>query len=131
MTTRVRVAVRAPLYWRFPAARSAASRGKPAPHVSTPPSTHVPVPSSSTPPPRMPPGHRHPVPIQVDMVDLAKRLGYGKIVIRFGDAESLVENLGVVQGHVTPLALANDTAQVVNVALDARLLAPNAGEAEE
>ena len=65
------------------------------------------------------------------MVDLAKRLGYGKIVIRFGDAESLVENLGVVQGHVTPLALANDTAQVVNVALDARLLAPNAGEAEE
>ena len=62
----------------------------------------------------------------MDLVDLAKRLGYGKIVIRFGDAESLLENLGVVQGNVTPLALANDTAGVVNVALDARLLAPGA-----
>jgi Ala-tRNA(Pro) deacylase len=52
--------------------------------------------------------------------------GYGKIVLRFGDAESLVENLGVIQGNVTPFALMNDTALQVNVALDARLLAAGA-----
>lgn len=52
--------------------------------------------------------------------------GYGKIVLRFGEADTLVENLGVVQGHVSPFALMNDTALQVNVALDARLLAEGA-----
>jgi Ala-tRNA(Pro) deacylase len=62
-----------------------------------------------------------------NLTKLAVKLGYGKIVLRFGDAESLREHLGVVQGHVSPFCLANDTALQVNVALDARLLAPGAG----
>jgi hypothetical protein len=47
---------------------------------------------------------------KVDLVALASKLGYGKIVIRFADAESLTANLGVAPGNVSPLALANDTA---------------------
>jgi Ala-tRNA(Pro) deacylase len=62
-----------------------------------------------------------------NLTKLAVKLGYGKIVLRFGDAESLREHLGVVQGHVSPFCLANDTALQVNVALDARLLASGAG----
>lgn len=63
---------------------------------------------------------------KVDLVALATKLGYGKIVIRFGDAESLLENLGVVQGHVSPFCLANDTALKVNVALDSKLFTAGA-----
>lgn len=59
---------------------------------------------------------------KVDMVSLASKLGYGKIVIRFDSAESLAENLGVAPGNVSPLALANDAALRVQVALDARLV---------
>jgi Ala-tRNA(Pro) deacylase len=58
---------------------------------------------------------------KVDLVQLATKLGYGKIMIRFADADTLVTNLGVVQGHVSPLCLMNDAALQVNVALDARL----------
>lgn len=62
-----------------------------------------------------------------NLVALATKLGYGKIVIRFGEADALLDNLGVVQGNVSPFALANDTALAVNVAIDARLLDPTAG----
>ena len=65
----------------------------------------------------------------MDLVDLAKRLGYGKIVIRFGDTESMLENLAVAPGNVTPLALAYDEALLVNVALDKKLFDAGAGEA--
>lgn len=58
---------------------------------------------------------------------LAAKLGYGKIVLRFGDAESLLDNLGTVQGHVSPFALLHDTALQVNVAVDSRLLVDAAG----
>lgn len=59
----------------------------------------------------------------VNLNDLATKLGYGKIVLRFADAESLTSNLGVVQGHVSPFCLSNDEALQVNVALDEKLLA--------
>jgi Ala-tRNA(Pro) deacylase len=61
-----------------------------------------------------------------NLVKLAAKLGYGKIVLRFAEADALLENLGARQGNVSPLLLANDAARVVNVALDARLLAPAA-----
>jgi len=38
----------------------------------------------------------------------------------------LLDNLGVVQGHVSPLSLRHDAARLVNVALDAAMLAPGA-----
>lgn len=60
---------------------------------------------------------------KVDLVDLAKRLGYGKTVIRFAEADAMLEHLGVAPGNATPLALANDKALSINVALDAAMLA--------
>ena len=60
---------------------------------------------------------------KVDLVQLATKLGYGKIVIRFADAETLVDSLGVVQGHVSPLCLTNDeVGKVVNVCIDSKLV---------
>jgi Ala-tRNA(Pro) deacylase len=59
----------------------------------------------------------------LNMKDLASQLGYGKVVIRFGDAKSLLENLGTAQGHVSPFALVNDTKLVVQVAVDAAIVA--------
>lgn len=47
---------------------------------------------------------------------------YGKTVIRFGEDEPLLENLGTKPGHVSPFALMNDTAVRVNVCIDAALL---------
>ena len=64
----------------------------------------------------------------VNLVSLASKLGYGKIVIRFGEADALLDNLGVVQGNVTPFALINDSMRAVNVAIDKALLDPAAGE---
>lgn len=64
---------------------------------------------------------------EVNLTDLATKLGYGKIVLRFADAESLTANLGVVQGHVSPFCLMNDAALAVNVAVDERLLSPASG----
>jgi Ala-tRNA(Pro) deacylase len=60
---------------------------------------------------------------KVDLVDLAKRLGYGKTVIRFAEADAMLEHLGVAPGNATPLALANDKALTINVALDSAMLA--------
>lgn len=60
---------------------------------------------------------------EFNLTDLAKKLGYGKIVLRFADAETLLDNLGTVQGHVSPFALANDTMLAVNVAIDAAIVA--------
>lgn len=60
---------------------------------------------------------------KVDLVQLATKLGYGKIVIRFADAETLVDSLGVVQGHVSPLCLTHDeVAKTVNVCIDSKLI---------
>ena len=57
---------------------------------------------------------------------LATKLGYGNIQLRFAEPDVLLENLGVVQGHVSPLSLRHDAARLVNVALDAAMLAPGA-----
>lgn len=53
---------------------------------------------------------------------VATKLGYGSIVIRFAEAAELLENLGTVQGHVSPFALANDKALKVQVCVDSKLL---------
>ncbi len=42
--------------------------------------------------------------------------------LRFADATLLMDNLGVEPGSVTPLALINDTQQVVQAIIDAELL---------
>jgi hypothetical protein len=60
---------------------------------------------------------------KVDLKLLATKLGYGNAQIRFAEADALAENLGTAQGHVSPLSLAQDEARVVQVALDAALLA--------
>ena len=64
----------------------------------------------------------------LNMKDLATQLGYGKITIRFGDAKSLLENLGTAQGHVSPFALMNDTKLDVQVALDDAIVQAGAAE---
>jgi Ala-tRNA(Pro) deacylase len=56
-----------------------------------------------------------------DLNKIAAKLGYAKDGVRFADAETLVDNLGVAQGHVSPIALANDEMHAVNVLLDATL----------
>jgi Ala-tRNA(Pro) deacylase len=58
---------------------------------------------------------------KTDLNAIGKKLGYAKDGVRFADAETLAENLGVAQGHVSPLALVNDEARLVNVVLDAAL----------
>ena len=47
----------------------------------------------------------------------------GKLVMRLGSADLLRANLGVVQGHVSPLCAGVDTALKVSVALDSRIMA--------
>jgi Ala-tRNA(Pro) deacylase len=59
---------------------------------------------------------------KTDMKVLAKKLGYGKIVVRFADAKALSENLGVPQGHVSPFAVMHDTKKDVRVVLDKRMM---------
>ena len=61
-----------------------------------------------------------------DLKQLATKLGYGNVQLRFAEPDVLLENLGVKQGHVSPLSLAHDAARLVNVALDAAMLAPGA-----
>ena len=63
---------------------------------------------------------------KVDLKALATKLGYGNVQLRFAEADALLENLAVEQGHVSPLSLAHDKARVVQVALDAAMLAPGA-----
>lgn len=62
-----------------------------------------------------------------NLTALATKLGYGKIVLRFAEAEDLLENLGAVQGHVSPLALLHDQALKVNVAIDAKITKAESG----
>ena len=50
-----------------------------------------------------------------------KQLGAARL--SFGNAELLLEKLGVTPGSVTPLALINDEAREVQPVLDARMLA--------
>ena len=64
----------------------------------------------------------------LDLKSLATQLGYGKIVIRFSDAKTLLAELGSAQGHVSPFALMNDTALNVQVALDAKIVGAGADE---
>ncbi|HRD77594.1 MAG TPA: prolyl-tRNA synthetase associated domain-containing protein [Hyphomicrobiaceae bacterium] len=56
----------------------------------------------------------------VDLKSLHKSLGSGRL--SFGNAELLKATLGVEPGSVTPFALVNDTAGIVAVALDARMM---------
>lgn len=57
----------------------------------------------------------------VNLDNLGKKLGYAKGNIRFADQNVLATNLGVAQGHVSPVALVNDKALAVNVILDSSL----------
>lgn len=58
---------------------------------------------------------------QVDMKTLHKRLGTGRF--SFGNAERLMQHLGVIPGAVTPFSVLNDAAGEVRVVLDAALMA--------
>lgn len=64
----------------------------------------------------------------LNMKALATQLGYGKTVVRFGDAKTLLAELGSAKGHVSPFALMNDTALRVNVALDEAIVGAGAEE---
>lgn len=59
----------------------------------------------------------------VEFPKIAGALGYPKRVqLRMGKPDALVENLGVVQGHVTPVAVMNDKALKINLIFDSRML---------
>jgi Ala-tRNA(Pro) deacylase len=61
---------------------------------------------------------------QISHEKLAATLGYPrKTQLRMAKEEVLLENLGAVPGHLSPLHLLNDTALRVNVILDKDLLA--------
>ena len=64
---------------------------------------------------------------KTDLNTIGKTLGYAKDSVRFGDEETLKDNLGVVPGHVSPLCLLNDKAGLVNLVLDASLATPGTG----
>jgi Ala-tRNA(Pro) deacylase len=57
---------------------------------------------------------------QIDLKMLAERLGAGRF--SFASAERLMHYLGVIPGAVTPFAVINDRAGVVEMVLDAGLL---------
>ena len=57
---------------------------------------------------------------QIDLKMLAERLGAGRF--SFASAERLMLYLGVIPGAVTPFAVINDRAGVVEMVLDAGLL---------
>lgn len=59
-----------------------------------------------------------------DLKKLGSTLGYGNITLRFADAGSLVGNLGVTQGHVSPFALLNDAALQVRAPSQHRVIQP-------
>ena len=54
---------------------------------------------------------------------LTKKLGFGSGNLRFAQPDVLTENLAVEQGAVSPFALLNDQKKVVNVIVDAALVA--------
>ena len=58
---------------------------------------------------------------EVDLKDLAERLGSGRL--SFGSADRLMKYLGVIPGAVTPFAVINDKGGHVKVVLDQRLRA--------
>ena len=57
----------------------------------------------------------------IDLKELAQRLGAGRF--SFASAQRLMHYLGVIPGAVTPFAVINDHGGVVQVVLDAGLLA--------
>lgn len=57
---------------------------------------------------------------QVDLKDLGQLIGAGRV--SFGSETRLLDNLGVIPGAVTPLAVINDSRNVVTAVLDSRLL---------
>lgn len=60
---------------------------------------------------------------RVELGALGVKLGYPKSVqLRMAAPEVMLENLGVAPGNATPLALINDTALQVNVAIDKAML---------
>lgn len=56
----------------------------------------------------------------VDLKTLPARIGAGRL--SFANAAALKDVLGIAPGSVSPFALINDTAHVVRLVLDARLL---------
>ena len=56
-----------------------------------------------------------------DLNKIGARLGYAKDGVRFADGDILIENLGVAQGHVSPIALVNDEMHAVNIVVDSAL----------
>ncbi|KAF0301389.1 Prolyl-tRNA synthetase associated domain-containing protein 1 [Amphibalanus amphitrite] len=58
---------------------------------------------------------------QFRLADVARQLDGAK-ELRFGDESELAARLGVRQGCVTPLAVANDTERAVTLLVDAKLL---------
>ncbi len=58
---------------------------------------------------------------EVDLKDLAERLGAGRL--SFGSADRLMKYLGVIPGAVTPFGIINDKGGRVRVVLDQRLRA--------
>ena len=56
----------------------------------------------------------------IDLKDLGRRLGAGRL--SFGSPERLMDALGVIPGAVTPFAVINDQAHVVQVVLDRQML---------
>lgn len=63
-----------------------------------------------------------------DLNKIGTKLGYAKDGIRFADADTLIDNLGVAQGHVSPIALANDEMGLINILIDSSLTSENALE---
>jgi Ala-tRNA(Pro) deacylase len=58
---------------------------------------------------------------RIDLAALSKRLGVARF--SFGNADLLMQVLGVTPGSVTPFAVINDREQKVRVVLDAAMLA--------
>ena len=58
---------------------------------------------------------------QINLKQLHKPLGSGRL--SFGNAELLLEVLGVIPGSVTPFSLINDTSRRVTVILDEPMMA--------
>ena len=61
-----------------------------------------------------------PLDSRVDLKALAEQLNSGRL--SFGDEEDMERLLGVRPGSVTPLAVINDSAGAVRLALDAEIL---------
>lgn len=57
---------------------------------------------------------------QIDLKSLPNRIGSARI--SFGKPDLLMDVLGIEPGSVTPFALINDTGNIVNVVLEARMM---------